>query len=194
MPTAAAAFVIILGIVARTAIFLLLGHVLNLASRALHFDAKAEKLWKVLYYALSEEKPTLLGAMTARAEPQILRLSSIYALLDLSLVISEEHLRAATAVWQYCEDSCLYIFGDKTGDKIADRILDELRTRTNGLTQTDIHVHIFNKHCTATEIRRALDLLQKLNLVYSKTDLGQQGKTILRWLPVLAGEPRNQRT
>src|SRR5262249_49589986 len=42
----------------------------------------AEKRWEAIYTELAEEQPGLLGAMTARAEAQVLRLSCLYALLD----------------------------------------------------------------------------------------------------------------
>ena len=37
-------------------------------------------------------------------------------LLDRSGVVEVEHLRAAIAVWDYCEASAAYIFGGKVGD------------------------------------------------------------------------------
>src|SRR5262249_31625989 len=47
----------------------------------------ARELWYAVYPELSEGKPGLLGAITARAEAQVLRLSCIYALLDCSAKI-----------------------------------------------------------------------------------------------------------
>ncbi len=43
------------------------------------FDTHARALWHARYPSLSEGKPGLLGAMTARAESQVLRLSCVYA-------------------------------------------------------------------------------------------------------------------
>ena len=56
----------------------------------------------------------------------MLRLSLIYALMDCSNVIRVEHLQAATAVWDYCDASVRYVFGTKTGNQYADRIIDAL--------------------------------------------------------------------
>jgi hypothetical protein len=61
-------------------------------------DDKARDLWAKVYPGLSEGKPGLLGAITARAEAQVLRLSMIYALLDFSNVVRVEHLKAALAL------------------------------------------------------------------------------------------------
>ena len=63
-------------------------------------DDSAKTLWYDIYYDLSTGKPGLVGAISARAEAQVLRLSCLYALLDCSSVISSCHLEAALAVWQ----------------------------------------------------------------------------------------------
>jgi hypothetical protein len=41
--------------------------------------------------------------MVARAPAQVLRLSMMYALLDMSTTIRKEHLEAALEIWRYCE-------------------------------------------------------------------------------------------
>jgi len=85
-------------------------------------DEKARALWHEIYPELSEGKPGLLGAATARAEAQVMRLAMIFALLDLSDVIRVEHLTAALAIWEYCEASARYVFGESLGDPVADEI------------------------------------------------------------------------
>jgi hypothetical protein len=45
-------------------------------------DAEARRLWHAVYPELSEGRPGLLGAVTARAEAQVTRLALLYALLD----------------------------------------------------------------------------------------------------------------
>src|SRR5437762_3189358 len=86
-------------------------------------DPDAKTLWREAYPDLSEGKPGMLGAITGRAEAQVMRLSAIYALLDKSRLIRPEHHRAALAVWKYCEESACWIFGTNTGDRNADKIL-----------------------------------------------------------------------
>jgi len=128
----------------------------------IEFDEETRRLWHKVYPDLSEGKPGLLGAMIARAEAQVIRLSVIYALLDLSTVIQKEHLEAALAVWQYCEDSCRYIFGNALGDPVADSLLKALRDKKpNGMTRTDIN-KMFKEHRQANQIDRALRLLEEL--------------------------------
>jgi hypothetical protein len=47
----------------------------------IHFDDAARRLWRVRYSKLSEGKPGLLGAVTSRAEAQVVRLALLYAVL-----------------------------------------------------------------------------------------------------------------
>jgi hypothetical protein len=92
----------------------------RMGNTRMEFDAEARLLWEQVYDELSEGRPGMLGAMTSRAEAHVVRLSLTYALLDCteknrSRKIGVEHLKAALAVWRYCEDSCRYIWGRCTG-------------------------------------------------------------------------------
>lgn len=131
------------------------------------FDPNARDEWATVYPTLSEGRPGLLGAVTARAEAQTIRLAMLYALLDGSPAIRLEHLRAALAAWRYCEDSARFIFGDTLGDPTADEILRLLRGTEHGLARTDIAEH-FKRHKSSAEIGRALAVLQSLGLVRSE--------------------------
>lgn len=119
----------------------------------------ARRLWEDVYPKLSEGRPGLLGAITGRAEAQTVRLALIYALLDGSKEIGQQHLEAALALWAYCDASARYIFGDLLGDKIADEILRALRIAgANGMTRRDLY-DLFQRNRSAAEISKALALL-----------------------------------
>jgi phage gp37-like protein len=121
-------------------------------------DSKAREAWAAIYEDLSDGKPGLFGAVTARAEAQVLRLSVSYAAIDGSEAVRLPHLKAALAVWEYSEASARYIFGDSTGNRTADRIMDALR---NGeLDRTGIS-NLFHHHAKTVQIDKALDLLEK---------------------------------
>ena len=109
-------------------------------------DDEARAIWHAVYSELSEGKPGMLGAITARAEAQVMRLALIYGLLDMSTVIGAAHLRAALAVWEYAEASAEFIFGSRMGDPVADTILDALRRNPDGLTRTDIRDLLGRNH------------------------------------------------
>src|SRR5262249_43220363 len=80
----------------------------------------AGRLWWELYPELSAGAPGLFGAITGRAEAQVLRLATLYAVLDGRAYIQPAHLLAGLAVWAYCETSAALIFGRPSGDPLAD--------------------------------------------------------------------------
>lgn len=99
-------------------------------------DNQARELWNEVYGPLSDGRSGLLGAIIGRAEAHAMRLSFLYALLDRSPIVSFDHLVAALAFWKYAEDSAVYIFGEATGDPVADGILLALRNNPDGLSRT----------------------------------------------------------
>jgi hypothetical protein len=116
--------------------------------------AEANRMWEAVYPKLTRERPGMLGAVTARAEAQVLRLSLLYALIDGAMAIQPPHLEAALALWQYSEESAASIFGDAIGDPVADTILRALRT--NGkMTQTQTS-ELFGRNQNAARLQQAL--------------------------------------
>jgi hypothetical protein len=125
-------------------------------------DPAARQLWQDCYPALSQLRPGLHGAATSRAEAQVLRLSAIYAALDCSPVVGLPHLQAALAVWDYCSASASHLFGDSTGDPIADRIREALEQSPDGLSKNQIR-GLFHGHVTCDRIDAALEQLFAIN-------------------------------
>jgi hypothetical protein len=133
--------------------------------QAIERDSEARDLWEQVYGPLSEGKSGLFGAATSRAEAQVLRLSVLHAVANQSAVVTTEHLGAALAFWQYCEDSAWYLFGDRSGDNISDRIMIALRQVAPGwLTRTQTH-GVFGRHVSAERLRLALEGLVERNAV-----------------------------
>lgn len=131
-------------------------------------DENARALWIEVYPDLSEGKPGLLGAMTGRGEAQVMRLACIYALLDLSVVIRVEHLRAALAVWGYVLASCKFIFGDSLGDPEADELLSAIRSSPMGLSQKEILHEVFQRNKTSKQVGSILNILLESGLIRRK--------------------------
>ena len=125
--------------------------------RRLVRDAAARAVWAEVYPDLSEGEAGLIGAMLGRAEAHVLRLSLIYAALDCSPVVTQDHLMAAMAVWEYAEASARRIFSDAFGITVADTILQALRTR-GPMTRDQIR-DLFQRNKSADEINAALSLL-----------------------------------
>jgi hypothetical protein len=143
-------------------------------------DEGAREVWHAVYPKLSEGKPGLLGAATGRAEAQVMRLAIVYALLDQSTVVREEHLLAALAVWQYSEASARYIFGSALGNPTADELHAEIRRRgSRGMSRTEMREH-FGRHKRSGEIMSALLSLRDLDLIQAQK-IATAGRPVERW-------------
>jgi hypothetical protein len=128
-------------------------------------DEEAKELWKHVYRDLCAGYPGILGSITSRGAPHVLRLAMIYALLDSKAKITQAHLQAALGVWDFCELSAKYIFGDATGDPIADEILGALRgAGGSGLSRNDIR-NLFGHHRSSGSVEASLRMLFKLGRV-----------------------------
>jgi superfamily II DNA or RNA helicase len=117
----------------------------------------ARELWAAAYPTLGSDKDDLFSAVTARAAPQILRMTELYAALEGDDMMRGAHLIAAMAVWGYCERTCRWIWGDSLGDPLADEILAALR-RSGPMTRNDIY-ELFKRHERRARIEQALGRL-----------------------------------
>lgn len=139
-----------------------------------------QQLWRDEYARLSAEPPGLFGLVTNRAEAQVVRLSMVYALLDRSDSVGAEHLRAALAFWDYAERSCRYVFGESTGNKDADDLLEVLsQEEDKGLGLWDIS-NFFGRHKSSAEIGQILGLLQEHGLI-RRERMATGGRPTERW-------------
>ena len=130
----------------------------------------AQELWRDVYPDLSEGAAGLLGAIAARAAPHVIRLAVLYALLDRSVAIGADHLRAALAVWRYCEDSAAHVFGGRTGNDLADRLLSMIRAAgEDGISRADLRLGIPHK-TTTPAFDVALAYLQRRGLAASRSE------------------------
>ncbi len=108
----------------------------------------------------------VVGAVTGRGEAQVIRMALIFAMLDLSDHIRVEHLKAARALWQYCEDSARIIFGGVL--KTHRRILDFIKEGPK--TIREIQDTLFAKNRKVSEIQVDLNTLSAIGRVYTKKD------------------------
>ena len=157
------------------------GNALSTARRlgTLRRDAETDRAWEAVYPALTAERPGMLGAITARAEAQALRLSFLYALLDGAAEVRRPHLEAALALWQYSEDSAAFIFGEAIGDPVADSILRALRSN-GAITQTQLS-ELFGRNQSAGRLQQALVLLLSLGKVRTWQGESERGGRAPTW-------------
>jgi len=152
----------------------------------------ARARWREEYEGLTSERPGLLGSMLARGAPIVLRLALIYACLDGARAIEVVHLEAALELWRYSVESATWIFGDRLGDPIADRILAELRANPEGLTQNEVR-DLFARNMSAARISHALTSLVRTGVERVRRDpAGGRGRpAVLFRLRSYAGNAGN---
>jgi len=134
-------------------------------------DRAAKTLWQAVYPRLNADRLGASGQAVTRAAALTMRLAVIYALLDSSALVREVHLRAALALWDYCERSARFIFGDEAGSNPdLRRLLQALREAgTAGLTTTQIRRQVFQGHLKAEKLRGLLTRLVRDGLIRRET-------------------------
>jgi hypothetical protein len=94
--------------------------------------------------------------------------------LDQSATIEPAHLHAALALVDYAEASTRWLFGARSGDSIADTILEALRSR-GPMTRWEIS-NLLGRNVAAARIDQALQALQAAELVECEQgEAGPQG-------------------
>jgi hypothetical protein len=88
-------------------------------------------------------------------------------------MIEVAHLRAALAVWDYCNDSARYLFGEADIKPQANAIIDALDKGDK--TQTQINV-LFSGHQSKELIAECLRTLQAQGRITGRQEGGGRGK------------------
>lgn len=135
-------------------------------------DGEAEELWRNAYPRLNADTPGLAGAMSARGAPIVVRLSLVYALLGRSPVITRLHLEAALAVWSCSLASVRSIFGELTGDTLADRIGGLLHG--GPLSRTAL-IDALGRNVSATRLDQAIEILMHAGRVETLIEPDRDG-------------------
>jgi len=142
------------------------------AANAIKRDAAAERLWHAVYGTLKRCGDSV--PHTDRARPYVVRLSLIYALADRSPVITEAHLRAALAVWDYCRASASLIFrGSVQPEAVANpeplwlRLMNAI-TATPGVRRGEL-TERFKHEANAEGIGEALAYLERTVMAFRLT-------------------------
>ena len=164
--------------------------------REIPFDAEtAQEYEKIggIFDELDQRREGQFGAMTARRIPIVRRLAVIYAILDTSTEVKMQHLRAALAIWKYADDSAKYLFAQASEeDPVADKILEFLKDKPEGLTQTDIS-SLFNRNKTAKQIKFALEKLSANGaIMYTQAKNPANNKIVNTWMITKPQNPLNE--
>jgi hypothetical protein len=120
---------------------------------------RARQWWNDNYSRFEQQGPDgLAGKMTTRAAAHVRRLAMLYTLIDLTDEIELEHFQAAEKLWDYCEESAMFIFGGAIREQL--RILKWIEQRGTA-TLTQIREELYNRHKLAADIRADMDSLVK---------------------------------
>jgi hypothetical protein len=126
-------------------------------------------LWDAMYEHLSDDDPPgPLGDAIARAEPQVLRLSIIYAIADGSSEIDVPHLAAAYTVWQYARQTAAGIFPSRATSDDETKLLAALTEAGDGGMTADQTRDVFSRHRTAEQMSQMMDNLREAGLIISR--------------------------
>jgi len=151
--------------------------------QTLHRSPEAEFRWADLYNLIADDEPGgLLGAATARADAQVLRLSVAYALTDGSRTIELPHLEAAWALWSYCSASARLLFGDRTGDEVEDRLLTAIREAGEGGLDSTGQFAAFSRNISGRRLEVARASLEHKGLIYTEPVRTDGRPRVISWV------------
>jgi len=160
------------------------------AQREIDFTEEAFAHYDSIYKDLRCQRPGTFGSIIARRCQMVIRLSMIYAIMDMSKAIELVHLKAALEFWRYSEESVKYIFGQGSeADPIADKTLELLKEKPEGMTQTEIF-KAFKSNKTSTEIKTALEKLSA-NGQIMHVDKKTTGRPSRLWMITKPQNPLN---
>jgi hypothetical protein len=145
-------------------------------AREMDWSPEAKVAWQSFYNSIPEAEGGIVGPIIARSDAHVLRVTMLYAILDASCLMTEDHLGAAIAFWRYCERTAQWAFAEKTGNRMADRIFWALQHEPNGMTRQQIREECFNKHCTKTTLDLAFACLRDAHLAEMKFERTNQAK------------------
>lgn len=140
----------------------------------------ARDLWSRLYGEITKDGPGALGAVTARAEAQTLRLALTLALLDRSPDIEQRHLIQAVAVWEYCRESAGYLFGAMSADRTVDQVFEIIKAAgREGIPQRGIRLAL-SGHISGERLGAILSELQAAGRITQET-VKTSGRPVTIW-------------
>jgi len=133
------------------------------------WDEEAKGAWIECYSDLVKDFDGVLGTVTSRAAPQVLRLTILFAIMDKNKIMSKKHLESALILWRYSLQSADYIFGNNMNGKIQNKILVELENKKVSLTKTEIH-KLFNNHIPKGDIDTSLSYLLQIGKISKRKE------------------------
>jgi hypothetical protein len=145
------------------------------------------KAWSNFYkQAAADDPPGLLGHIVARGEVQAARIALTFALVDGETKIDACHVEAAATVWSYCRASAAHIFGQSTGSRTSDRLLQALiEAGEDGILQSQIRTVLGSSNIDS---KRVEAVLRSLGSCVESRPVETGGRTATKWF-YTGGQP-----
>jgi hypothetical protein len=136
----------------------------------MRYTSAGAELWRVMYGHLADDDPPgPLGDAIARAEPQVLRLSIVYAAADGTPEIDIPHLAAAYSVWRYARDTAASIFPSRDLSDDEQRLLAAVVEAGDAGLTGDQRRDVFHRHRSAKQLAAMVNNLVQRGMVTSLT-------------------------
>jgi hypothetical protein len=133
-------------------------------------DPAVKQLWAEIYARESAPAYGLYGAVKARSTINILRLALNYAASVGETTIGLEALRAADALWLYCQETAWSLFGIRTGDPSVDALISHLIdvytdfNQDPWLTAGEVRTILGARTTTVIELAAVTGLIQRVSI------------------------------
>lgn len=147
----------------------------------LQLTDNAKTFWSKKYHEISLDRMGVIGSVTSRSEPYVMRLSVLFALLDCTDTIDTHHIQAACHVVEFCNQSAEYIFtshSESATGSDAEKLLNALAEKP--MTQTEIS-SLFNRNKKRHELIAMFKELQSMNKI-EKCTIQTARKKVDGWM------------
>ncbi len=126
----------------------------------------ARKWWNKKYSDMENNGlEGLAGKMTRRGAAHLRRIAMLYALLDMKDQIELEHFQAAEKLWNYCEESAMFIFGGLTKDQL---LLVNWIGQRGEVSYQQVRDKFYHRNQPVAKIKAELEQLASLGRLVSR--------------------------
>jgi DNA replicative helicase MCM subunit Mcm2 (Cdc46/Mcm family) len=152
----------------------LLGDLIHRCAHApkgiLRLSPKARRIYEQWYLTREKRRehlPEKVAQLTARGNANVIRLAVIYALLQGSLTIRTQEIRAAIAIIEYADASANFLLA--TGKVGLEAKITKILESKSPLSRDELH-RALGGHNTKEELNRALNALEEAGIIKTTTE------------------------
>lgn len=139
------------------------------------FSESGRSAWRDAYEGLSQSQPGLIGPITDRGESHALKLAALLAITEGVVSIDDRHVHAAIALWRHCVQSTVHVFGNSTGNRLADQILQWVEEHGETLKMEELY-SLTHRNRERSQLEEALKVLQTQGFIEVFKESGHRGR------------------